>query len=467
MKKSPIWFVFSFGMVMILFLANCTPAAPAPTTAIKPTDSIAAPAPTTEVKAPDAQATITYWSGFEEKSVQDFITGFEAAHPNIKVQYTYIQDQNTLLTALAAGEGPDIFETDGPAFSMQFAQAGQLLDLTSYATMYGWKGKVLPWAYNVGVLDGKLYSLSQTFETLVLYYNPTMFSEKGWQTPKSWADVQNLCEKASAAGIWCFAHGGGSTLNDWYTSSYLSQYAGSDLMYKAFTGSAKFTDAPFIDAVKLMKSEMDKGWWSGNLDNYTSFDWPSYKTSFCEGKSAMMISGTWDFYWLPQDCKDAGFEKVDWDWMPIPAMKEGVTPNYPLAIGSMMVVNAKSKAPDAAAAFLDWLVGDTKRAAHQASIFNFGEWVAPLNYTAPDFPSGTDARVTRYLIDFGKVTGEGNIGYTTWTFLPTKTENYSLSGLAEVFANKTTPEQFMENWQKLFDEEKSNGKVPPIPKPGK
>jgi hypothetical protein len=41
-----------------------------------------------------------------------------------------------------------------------------------------------------------------------------------------------------------------------------------------------------------------------------------------------------------------------------------------------------------------------------------------LKFTPEDFPEGTDERISRFYSDFGAVTGEGRVGYTTWTFWP-------------------------------------------------
>jgi raffinose/stachyose/melibiose transport system substrate-binding protein len=61
------------------------------------------------------------------------------------------------------------------------------------------------------------------------------------------------------------------------------------------------------------------------------------------------------------------------------------------------------------------------------------------------------------------VTGEGNFGYTTWTFWPAKTDNYIIQELDAVFTGDITSVQYQEEQQALFDEEKTAGKVPPSP----
>jgi raffinose/stachyose/melibiose transport system substrate-binding protein len=137
---------------------------------------------------------------------------------------------------------------------------------------------------------------------------------------------------------------------------------------------------------------------------------------------------------------------------------------YALATGTTLSINAKTKYPEQAAVALDYVVNDKKRAMNIASGFSFGEWVVPLKVTAADFPADTDKRITRFFEDFATVTGRGDYGYTSWTFWPAKTEVYLYQGFDDVLAGKITVEQYLAEIQKLFDEEKAAGKVPPVPK---
>ncbi|MBW3671941.1 MAG: extracellular solute-binding protein, partial [Acidobacteria bacterium] len=75
--------------------------------------------------------------------------------------------------------GPDIVVTPGPSFAFELVQAGQLLPLDDYVQQLGWSDRFVPWALNLGKVDGKLYSIPNELETLVLYYNKTLFEEKG------------------------------------------------------------------------------------------------------------------------------------------------------------------------------------------------------------------------------------------------------------------------------------------------
>ncbi|MFN8452340.1 MAG: extracellular solute-binding protein [Anaerolineae bacterium] len=59
-----------------------------------------------------------------------------------------------------------------------------LLPLDDYAAQYlAGADAFVPWAMSLSNVNGKLYSLPDQLETLILYYNKTLFEEHGW-TPQ-------------------------------------------------------------------------------------------------------------------------------------------------------------------------------------------------------------------------------------------------------------------------------------------
>ena len=92
--------------------------------------------------------------------------------------------------------------------------------------------------------------------------------------------------------------------------------------------------------------------------------------------------------------------------------------NYELATGSTISVNAESDNIDAAVKVIDFLISYSgspildpcfrKRLRRMD-----GACACPS--LPKDFPADTDERVVAYFADFADVTGEGRIGYTTWT----------------------------------------------------
>ncbi|MEP6985467.1 MAG: extracellular solute-binding protein, partial [Chloroflexota bacterium] len=101
--------------------------------------------------------TVTWWteSGDFLQHVQDtFVKSFNDSHPNIKLELTGQEKLDDVLrTAFQAGEAPDILQTPGASFIAEYTASGQIQAMDSYAEKFGWKDKLLPWAYESGILD--------------------------------------------------------------------------------------------------------------------------------------------------------------------------------------------------------------------------------------------------------------------------------------------------------------------------
>jgi raffinose/stachyose/melibiose transport system substrate-binding protein len=413
--------------------------------------------------------TVTWWTeqGLELEGVQNtFVKAFNDSHPNIKLDLVGQESINDVLrTAIQAGQAPDILQTPGASFIAEYIPAKLIAPMTAYAEQFGWKDKLLNWAYESGIIEGELYSIPLTYESMILFYNKTLFDEKGWTVPTTWNELTALAETAKSEGINPFAYSNSEwkPSNEHLMGVYLNNYAGPENVYKALIGEKPWTDPEFAEATQLLKTEIaDEGWYSGSLENYYAYAGADFMGDLVSGKSAMMISGTWSFnsmkeYFTP----DSG---ADWDWAPIPMMREGVGDYiYLLATGSTLSINAQSANPDAAAEVLNFLLSDPKLVLANSAASNFGEWMVPVHYTEADFPEGTDPRVVRFFSDFAKVTGEGRYGYTTWTFWPAKPNVQLWEDIELVWADEMTVEDYLATQQELWDEARNEGGTLPIP----
>jgi raffinose/stachyose/melibiose transport system substrate-binding protein len=412
---------------------------------------------------------VTWWTEDSTSlpNIQEvFVKAFNDSHTDIQLELVGQQDLNTILrTAIQAGEAPDILQTPGASFIAELLGSGVVLPLTPYAEQNGWGDKLLPWAYESGIIEGELYSIPLTYESMVMFYNKTLFEENGWTVPTTWAEVQTLADQLIADGKIPFAYGNAEwqPSNEHLMGVYLNNYAGPENVYKALIGEKSWTDPEFAQATELLKSEIaDEGWYSGGLDSYYAYTTPDMFGDLVNGDAAMMITGTWMFRSMPEYfTEDTG---QDWEWAPIPMMSEGVGDYiYLLATGSTLSINAQSANPDAAAEVLNFLVSDPALVLQNAAGASFGEWMVPLRFTEADFPDGTDPRIVRFFSDFAAVTGEGRYGYTTWTFWPAKPNVQLWEDIELVWAGDTSVEDYLAQQQALWDEARAEGATLPIP----
>lgn len=418
--------------------------------------------------AQDNVVTVTWWMEDYidiDQINETLVNPFNAEHPGIQLVVTpQVELNNTLRTALASGEAPDILQTPGASFIAEFLKSGLIMNLQDAAVANGWEEKLLPWAYQSGILEGGLYSIPLTYESMVMLYNKTVFEQNGWTPPTNLAEFEAVSEAAIAAGINPLSYGnvGWQPNNEHLVGIYLNNYAGPENVYKALIGEKSWTDPEFAEAIALLKTHIaDNGWYSGSLETYFAYGWDEFWGEFSTGGAAMMFIGTWGFRGATEFFAETEY---DWDWAPLPVFSEGAGEyNYELATGSTLSVNAESENPEAVITVLDWLMSDPARVLTIASGYGYGEYMIPLHFTAEDFPADADPRIVRFFSDFAAVTGEGRVGYTTWTFWPADPNIQLWESVEGVWFDELSVEDYLAEQQALWEQARADGATLPIP----
>jgi raffinose/stachyose/melibiose transport system substrate-binding protein len=455
-------------MVVAQLLAACAPAAtPASMPATQAPAAQAAtavPAPTT---APAAQPVkITMWfdpggNATQAKCLMDnVVAGFNKKDPNIQMEASLQANAwDATRTAVTGGGGPDIVYTPGPSFVFQMAKAGQLLALDSYAQELNWDKQFLPWALSLGKVDGKLYSVPNEIETIILYYNKTLFEQKGWKPPTTIDEYLKLNDVIKEAGLIPNAMGNKSwkPTDEHHVTLFFNHMAGVQKVYDALKGKAKWTDPEFVAALEAMDKLLMEGYFMGGLDRYYTTTEDEFETALGQGKAAMMPTGTWKIGTMNKYFGADANNTNDWDWVPFPSA-DG-KPLFTLGIGSTYSINGATKHPKEAAQFLTYYFSAE---AQSVSITKCGISPAPINITA-DQLKGIDPRRARLIAELNQAAGSGNYGYTTWTFWPPKTDEYIYSNIEKVWAKEMTVADYLAGMQKQFDKEFAAGNLPPIP----
>ena len=418
-----------------------------------------------------AATKVVWWmesSADTDPTVQEMMCdAFNAEQDEIELECVFKEDINdTIRPALLSGSGPDMFDTPGASYIKIYQDAGLVKSMQEYADQYGWQDKLLGWAYNSGVFDGELYSIPKNYETMIYFYNKTLFEENGWSTPNTLEEVESLAAKIKAKGMNVYAYGsaGWQPTHEHLVGNYFNTYAGPENVYKALIGEKKWTDPEFVEAIELLRKHMvDEGYWSGNLETYYSLDWDDFNNEFATRGSAMLMIGTWGFN---VTATNFGESSDDWDWNPLPILNSqaGSAPNYQLATGGTMSINAASKNADGAAKVIDWILSDKARALKVTGSLGYGAWLLPLKYTESDFDSNIDPRQKRFLTEFAEASDSGNYGYTTWTFYPNDPGVHIWKDMEVVWAGDITPLEFMEESQRLWDQARADDALVPVGK---
>jgi len=103
-------------------------------------------------------------------------------------------------TALAAGTGPDLVATAGPAQVAAYAAAGYLLPLEPYAQKYGWDKNLAPghWPPALSTVACWPYRQLRDHDHAV---HPATLRAHGWTPPQDRGAFEAICTEAKAKGL--------------------------------------------------------------------------------------------------------------------------------------------------------------------------------------------------------------------------------------------------------------------------
>jgi multiple sugar transport system substrate-binding protein len=162
-----------------------------------------------ELTEPTEPITITYaGAAYAADQLQPVLDAFEAAHPNITVEYESVpfDDFNSVLAARLtnSSDAIDVFDVDMPRTDAYVAR-GWLADLSE--TFPDLADSVDPGSLEAATVDGKIVTMPYQTSSNIMYYNKALLDEAGIATPSAdpadrltWETVVEDAKKAQAAG---------------------------------------------------------------------------------------------------------------------------------------------------------------------------------------------------------------------------------------------------------------------------
>jgi multiple sugar transport system substrate-binding protein len=302
-----------------------------------------------EREAGDGPTVITFWSSL--RGTQAVVDAFNATHTDIQVDLDVVPSgaggtNAKLSNATRAGNAPDV-STMEYAVLPGFAIDGVVLDLTDRVDD-GFRGRLLPQAWDQTTFDGHVYAVPLDIEPMVLFYRRDMFEQHGITVPRTWAEFEQAARAIKAAdpdvrlttfftnsgphlaglahqagGRWFSTEGGHWSLD--FTD------AGSTRVAEYWQ---RLVDADLVRVAPVSSQEWQAGINNGSIATYIDGAWAAAALM----RSAPGLAGKWAVAPLPQ-----------WD----PAR-----PAVGVKGGSVFAIGADSEHPDEAMEFLRWMVTD-------------------------------------------------------------------------------------------------------------
>lgn len=292
--------------------------------------------------------TLTFDNPAVTKAFGTIIKDFEAANPGVTVKLeNRATDEHKSALRVAAGsdQAPDIyFMWAGLGLGGEFIKSGLALPMDKYYKQYKWDDEFIAPALSFSKqYPGGRYGVPYTFRGEALYYNKALFEKAGIiSLPKTYEELVADADKLVAAGIPPITFGG--TVN-WHVMRLMDEIlevqCGPEKHDALMAMKVSWADEPC--ATKSFE-ELHK--WTSKyfLKPFMGIDNNQAFNLFLAGRAAMMLEGNWLVGQLRNANKLAAYGVF-----PFP----GASRLY--GFGEYNYISTKSKNPDIAAKFLDYL----------------------------------------------------------------------------------------------------------------
>jgi alpha-glucoside transport system substrate-binding protein len=330
------------------------------------------------------------WPGEQAPAFEKIVEAFEELHPDIDVQIEIVgRDRPAILAArLAAGNPPDLTPHPWIGTMRQWADAGQIVDLTGLVDTSDINPALVP----IGEYEGGLYGLFifPNVKSLV-WYDPKVFDAQGYEVPTSWYQLLALSEQMLADGTapWSIGLESGAASGwpgtDWIEDIML-RTAGADVYDKWVAHEIPWTDPRVKKAFETFGTLFTKGYVLGGAigaltTNFGDAADPLFLTppAAYMQKQATFITG------FITDHFPGLVAGEDYDVFPLPTITPAATPDgsIPLLV-SGDVVTVFNNRPEVIA-FAQFLTSETAANIWSSELGELSAYVNadPAQFTNP------------------------------------------------------------------------------------
>jgi raffinose/stachyose/melibiose transport system substrate-binding protein len=308
-------------------------------------------------------------SGGPRDALRALSKSFEKKYPNVtvKISFRNFTDWTKQAKLVASSDDPpDVFGgNQGYQLDGELVKAGLIVPLTKYAEAYGWDKSYTPetlqqfqWTEDGQTFGkGTRWGVAQTGQSVGVFANKKKLAAAGVDPAalKTFDDFDAALAKLRqslpadepvialgnkdqfvAMHVWGGIQGAYTPAQD--VRNWIFQRDG-----------ATFDSKGNLTALEKLKEWADKGYF-GKGDLYNSRDEEDAAVAFGKGEGALQIGGNWNAATTRAGLGD------DVEFFNMPPGESGDKVN----IGSTsfpMHISAKTKQPDLAAAYLDWITG--------------------------------------------------------------------------------------------------------------
>ncbi|RIX59601.1 extracellular solute-binding protein [Paenibacillus nanensis] len=289
-----------------------------------------------------------HWRGEDQAVLDVIIDKFEQEHAGIHVEtqvFPSDQYQSTVQAKLIDGSVGDVFTSFPGAQFEAIAKAGLFADLSGESFVSAYE----PALIEAGQKDGKQLALPYQLVYNIPIYNVALFEQHGIEVPKDWDGFLAAAEKLKAAGLTPIAFAGADIGPGQFMNPMVMNNAPDEQIFaKLQAGEAKLTDEWWVKTLTQFKELNDNGYFQKDALG-TKAD--AANALFIQEKAAILASGSYQL--AGNKASNPNLRQKLLAPITVPADQavfEGIhTTTF------MLAVNSKSKHPEEAKLFIEFL----------------------------------------------------------------------------------------------------------------
>ncbi|QEN09564.1 extracellular solute-binding protein [Oceanispirochaeta crateris] len=350
----------------------------------------------------------------QQQGYVEMQAAFEASRPDITFKHEYATGEafhQKFQAMVASRELPDVFTTYIGKRTAYVTETGNALDLNTYLTD-DFKKQFSDATWESQGPNGEIYTIAPSMAVChAMYVNTDLLKEIGLEIPTTYEELLDQVQPIRDAGYYPISMGNKDqwVVNSWLLSAFVDRMGGKTWFNKAMTGSASFTDAPFVKSLEIINEMVQKNVFSPGVNQMSNTE---ADQEFYQQKSVYLIDAGWRtsamVTTLPQEQQDAI------EMIVFPALPGEVQSNSSAAVLSEgFGINAKlGGTPEGQAAF-DFIAYYTGEEGASIRLKNGEIPTYKLDYSGLDLP-GLQLKYAEfqqnhpmgYVID-AKMDGEG------------------------------------------------------------
>lgn len=365
------------------------------------------------------------------KEYDEYVKRFNEKYPNVEVEFEASQtDYNQQAKVrMASGELPDIMfvpsipNSDLPKYFASLDDLG----LNDQITFKDFKSQ-----------DGKVYGITTGNSTSGIVYNKKAFADAGiTEIPTTWDEFLAACEKLKANGVVPMASNFKDKwpINNWVYDMPRIIEGNPDFPNDKLNSETPFTmDNGYGKAFSLLRELNEKGYLEKDIN---STNWEQSKKDIASGKFAMYYLGNW----VINQVIGAGTTSDNVGFFPLPYDNSG-TVSAALSPDFFYAVSKDSKSPEAAKAFVKWMIEDS-------GYEDFAGFISPLKGRESKLEQLKEFQAT------GVQLQEGTVDNAQVTEISNKAQ-LDMPAVLQEFVLAKDPQTVFDKWNKAWAKAKKD-----------